>query len=227
MDYFEVEKDLRIAIDNGREVELISSSVDQDMEKQLRLVLDRILDRYTRNKLFDTIFACIIELATNGTKANMKHLFLSELNDDAADSKKHKENLKAFKKALSDKSWVQKYSIQAREQGFFVKIAFTHDHDGITIRISNNLPLSNEDEERIRKKFNLAMKYDDLISFYDAHHDDSEGEGLGFALNVILMKGENIDPALFRIGNVENQTVARIEIPFSNDFKSIRNKLSE
>ncbi|MBI3396615.1 MAG: hypothetical protein HY042_12310, partial [Spirochaetia bacterium] len=127
-----------------------------------------------------------------------------------------------FKRKMTDRTWVSEYSQRAKSLGFYVKIVFQHSPAGITVEVINNLPLISEDEKRIREKFAHAMKYDDLVSFYEDHHDNTEGEGLGFALNVILMKAESIDPALFRIGNVEGRTVARIEIPLGPGFKSVR-----
>jgi len=224
MEYFDIEKNLLIAIDDGKSVELISSRIDENIEKQLRLVIERILERYGKSAMYDTLFSCIVELATNGTKANMKHLFFKDLNIDIHNPEEYYRQLKVFKERMTDRQWVQEHSIKARELGFYVKIAFHHNSDGITIEVINNLPLLDEDEKRIRHKFSSAMKYDDIISFYNDHHDSTEGEGLGFALNVILMKAENIDPALFRIGNLKGQTVARIEIPLTAHFKSLRKK---
>ena len=48
------------------------------------------------------------------------------------------------------------------------------------------------------------------------------GAGLGLALVIILLKGEGIDPKLFRIMIREDRTIARLEIPFSEKFVSKR-----
>lgn len=55
--------------------------------------------------------------------------------------------------------------------------------------------------------------------------DSTEGEGLGLVLSLILLKAENLDPSLFRIGTKNGLTFARIEIPFSNKFVSKRNNI--
>jgi hypothetical protein len=68
------------------------------------------------------------------------------------------------------------------------------------------------------------MMFDNLVSFYLEHGDDTEGEGIGFALSVLLLKGENINPALFRVGSFDGRTIARIEVPFTEKFRSVRGK---
>ena len=68
------------------------------------------------------------------------------------------------------------------------------------------------------------MSYDDLLSFYMANGDQTEGEGMGLVMNLLLLKGEEIDPALFRIGNIDGKTMGRIEIPFTENFQSVRGK---
>ena len=52
--------------------------------------------------------------------------------------------------------------------------------------------------------------------------DNTEGAGLGLALIIIMMKGEGIDPNLFRIAITDEYTSARLEIPFTNEFKDHR-----
>ena len=54
--------------------------------------------------------------------------------------------------------------------------------------------------------------------------DNTEGAGLGIALIMILLKNENVDPNLFRIITGKEQPIARVEIPFSENYITIRSK---
>ena len=89
----------------------------------------------------------------------------------------------------------------------------------------NNTELLPAEETRIREKLALGEKYDDLMSYYMDNSDSTEGEGLGLVLSLILLKAENLDPSLFRIGTKNGLTFARIEIPFNTQFVSKRNHL--
>lgn len=95
------------------------------------------------------------------------------------------------------------------------------------IWVFNDTDLIPTDEKRIREKLAEGMTYEDLLSFYMANGDQAEGEGLGLVMNLLLLKGENINPALFRLGYIDGKTMARIEIPFSEDFVSTRGENPE
>jgi hypothetical protein len=78
----------------------------------------------------------------------------------------------------------------------------------------------------LRDKIARTLKYDDLMQYYLDHSDETEGAGMGLALVVILLKGEGIDPQLFRVKSTDHDTIARIEIPMGRNFKSIRDTKS-
>ena len=116
------------------------------------------------------------------------------------------------------------YGMKARRKGYFVLIDFHFDTDGLTIEVVNNTPIAPQEEEAMREKLKKAMGYNDIAEFYmdQAMMGESEGAGLGLALVIILLKGEGIDPKLFRIMIREDRTIARLEIPFSEKFISKR-----
>ncbi|MCE9501756.1 MAG: histidine kinase, partial [Leptospira sp.] len=79
------------------------------------------------------------------------------------------------------------------------------------------------EEERIRSKLREGLKHEDILSYYSANADSTEGEGIGLVLSLLLLKAENLDPSLFRIGTKDGVTFSRIEIPFTDGFVSKRN----
>lgn len=222
MNYFEIERNLEVALNDGSKIEIVSFRVDEAVEQQLQLTVERILARYGRAHLKDALFTCALELATNATKANMKHVFFAEQGLDIANEQDYERGLPMFKSQALTRTWLETYAEKASQMGLQVKMIFTHTEDGLRIEIINNKAILPQDEERIREKFQKAMQYESLHEYFLDHADQTEGEGLGFALNILLLKGENIDASLFRIGREERGTIARIEIPFTENYVSAR-----
>ena len=225
--YFDIENSIEIAVNDGKSINLISYSFSEDMEKKLNSVIKKVTGKFSQDDLGGVIYTIIKELAINGTKANIKYLFLEENNFDPEDRDSYNEGMKLFKKNISEKFLLQ-MGAKARKKGLWVKIHFNYNDTGLSIYVKNNRLLSQHDEKRIREKLSKAMQYTDIAQFYMENLDESEGAGMGIALIIILLKAENIDPAYFRIFTEEdNTTIARVEIPFTEDFVSLREQGKE
>lgn len=197
--------------------------LSEEDEALLNELLQRILGVYGREGLQFTLFSCLKELITNGLKANIKHILFKELGISGLERREYLRGMAELKQRFSQQ-WFFRYAAKAAEAGLFVEIRITHDPDGMRIEVVNNIDILPEDEKRVRSKFSRGMTYDNLGSFYLDHGDSSEGEGLGFALSVLLLRGQQINPALFRVGSSGGETFARLEIPFSENFRSVRGK---
>ena len=86
----------------------------------------------------------------------------------------------------------------------------------------NNTPIPKIDEKRMRKKLSIAMKYNSLADYYMDNADNVEGAGMGLAMIIILLTNQGIDPQYLRIGTNKNETIARLEIPFSDKYIPLR-----
>ena len=218
--YFEIESSIEIAVEDNKQINLISYALSEDMEKKLELVVEKILERFNRTDLKSTIYTCVKELAINGTKANIKKIFFDELNINYEDTDDYDRGIEEFKNNFSEE-WLYQYGKKAKESGYFVKIKFFYDEHGMRVEITNNVPIKPIDEIRIREKLAMAMKYDDIAQFYIDNADNTEGEGIGIALVVLLLKAEEIDPQLFRIGIIDTLTTARLKSPFPMSLKQL------
>ncbi|MBI39121.1 MAG: histidine kinase [Leptospiraceae bacterium] len=211
------------AVNEGKRIRFITYSLTDTMERQLDFVIAAILKKHEHPSLQSTLYSCLKELVVNATKANAKRVFFEELKLDINDPGEYRTGMEKLKGNISEK-WIREYGDKAKARGLETSITFDHTDDGLRILVLNDTDLIGADENRIREKLAEGMSYDDLLSFYMANGDQTEGEGMGLVMNLLLMKGEEIDPALFRIGNVEGKTMGRIEIPFSERFESVRGK---
>jgi hypothetical protein len=223
LDYFDIEKNLQIAVDDGKVIRIISYAMTSDVENTLDKILERILEKYNRLDLKSLIYTCTKELAINGTKANLKRIFFEEYKLEINNENEYNEGMALYKKVMKEDVSIN-YGKKAKKKGLYVKISFLYNEDVLKIEVINNSAITIQEELRLREKMAKTMQYDDLMQYYIDNADDTEGEGMGIALIIILLKGENIDPHLFRIYAQDSKTIARIEIPMSKDYKTVRQK---
>ena len=219
--YFEIEKNIEIAVNDGRQITVITYSVNNDIEQQLDTIIATILERHGDPELKGPIYTCIKELAINGTKANQKRVFFEEIGLDMLDPSAYAEGMRLYKQSLSERKALE-YGVRARDKGLFVKISFDYDEAGMRIRVMNNTPINPAEERRLRDKLARVMQYESIVEFYMEQGDETEGAGMGIALIIILLKGAGINPHYFRLGLSNDITTALIEIPFNEGFVSIR-----
>lgn len=221
--YFDIEKNLEVAINSGHIIKLISYSMSDDVEKKLDSIIDSILIKYGKEDLKSMIYTCVKELAINGTKANLKRLFFEEKGLNILEEKDYEKGVQLYKSVMDEKNAMQ-YGLVAKDHGLFVRISFYHDEDGLRIEVMNNTLMTMQEERRLREKLAKTMTYNDLIEFYMENADNTEGAGMGMALIITLIKSSGIDPNLFRIITSGAETIARIEIPFKENYVSFRSK---
>lgn len=219
--FFELDKTIRLKIEQESELALQSSKVSSTVEKYVLEALRLILDKYERTDLMDMLYTIIKELAINAVKANQKRIFFEEAGLDIAAAADYEEGMQRFKLEFSDEM-NEVYGRKALARGIYVLIVLQHDETGLTVEVINNTPILSFEERRLREKMKKSMAYHDLAEFYLDNADNTEGAGLGLAMIVILLKGANIDPAYFRIFTLPDRTVARLELPFTEDFVSRR-----
>ena len=205
----------------GRKFVLVTHSLTNNVEKQIDFLIATILKKYGRESLQAALYSCVKEIVVNATKANAKRVFFEEHGLKVDNREEYIEGMKRIKALLSE-SWILEYGRKAKQRGMEVSVAFYHNNDGLRVEVKNDADILPTDEERIRLKLAEGTTYDDLVSFYMKNADNTEGEGLGLVMNLLLLKAENINPALFRIGMVDGKSLARVEIPFSENFKSVR-----
>ncbi|MCR9141858.1 MAG: histidine kinase [bacterium] len=221
--FFELEQSIKFQVNNASELALQSSRIDQKVEKYLQHTLHLLLERFGRGDLLDMVYTITKELTINGVKANHKRLFFEEHGYDLEDTSRYEAGVAAFRGEFSDEM-NEHWGRVALERGIYVKIHLTYDESGLCIEVINNTPIAEIEESRMREKFKKSMGYSDIAEFYMDNMDNTEGAGLGIALIMILMKGEGLDPNLFRIYTKPDSTIARVEIPFGEDYVSRRSR---
>ena len=137
---------------------------------------------------------------------------------DPNDNLQYESFMNSFKDNLTDKKFPY-YRSKMKENGFYIKIKIFYDKKRIVLRIINNFPLLQKEEERIREKFIKSKKYDNLFEFYVDHGDNTEGAGMGITMVEILLAQSGFDRHIFTIysSKIKRETVAKLEIPMQPD----------
>lgn len=196
--------------------------IDDEIESKIETALTLMFTKFDRPDIAGVVYTCIKELLINGSKANIKRALFTRSKLNIDNENQYLQGMLEFRNELSEEH-AKKFLKELRNLDLWVSIRFEYQPNGVRITVINNAHITSLENKRLREKLKKAMGYEDIVQFYMDQGDEMEGAGMGIALIVMLLKGLEIDPGLFRIGNTpENTTFARIEIPLDNSYKSLR-----
>lgn len=221
MNQLDSQFDMEIITETEKEIVFKAYRTSRHLEERVQDTLSQILKKYERERLTPILYTVLKELIINATKANQKRVFFEENNFDITNAEHYEIGIKQYKKIFSE-NMGELYAPKCKLKDYYCMIIFEYVESGLTIEIRNNTLIAKQEEKSLREKLAMPMGYDDLAQFYMDNADNTEGAGLGLALIIIMMKGEGIDPNLFRISITDEYTSARLEIPFTNEFKAHR-----
>ncbi|MCB1158626.1 MAG: histidine kinase [Leptospiraceae bacterium] len=217
----ELDDKIKKMIYEREKISIKSSKINSEFEKYLLSIITEVLSKHKQERYVDLLYTIAKELSINAIKANQKRIFFEDHKLDITNDEDYIKGLALYKSKFSE-SLAEEYGKKCQQKGIFVRINFFYTEDGMYIEVINNTPVIKTEEIRLREKMKKAMVYNDIAEFYMDNMDNSEGAGLGIALTMILLKNENIDPNLFRIITRSTETIARIELPFTDNYISIR-----
>ncbi|MCE9501388.1 MAG: histidine kinase [Leptospira sp.] len=219
----EISENIRLSIENGKILALRTHRITKSVEVYIQSAIELILDKCKHPTLVPMLYTVIKELSINACKANQKRIFFDEKGYDIKNPADYAKGIVEYKELFSEEM-SNEYGLKAKKKGYYCLITFNYTIDGMTLEVINNTPIAKEEETSLREKLEKGMGYEDIAQFYMDNADNTEGAGLGLALILIMLKGEGIDPNYFRITIGEDTTTARLEIPFTENFKSKRKK---
>jgi len=206
------ESEILTRIKKGEEFHFHRFGPSQDFDEELILLLNLLSDHYKRLGFGSIFYTIVKDLILNGYKANFKRVFFLENKLDINSPADYELGVRMYKSfILAGRS--KSYSELAEQKNFFVDIGITHNHDAIHVTVTNNNRLTPGEMLKIKNSLLHAQDYNDIMEYYIERGDNSEGEGIGIALCVILLKGEGIPTHNFKIFSNKNDTIATVTIP--------------
>jgi len=202
----------------------LDETVKNTVQQKLREIISRYDHPLSREENIDVIYTCLKELMVNASKSNIKKTFFIEAQINEQDKEVYERAKHNFKKILTDKyfSYLRE---KLKKHNAYVQVEFEEKQGGIVLKVYNNTPLWDEEEETIRSTLKKATSMGDSnLTLYYTEGENHEGAGLGLMLIIHLLREVGVDPRLFRIGTVDGKTMARIEIPLTADYAPLRQK---
>lgn len=191
---------------------------DEALETDIKQSLEMILDYYNCRELTMPIFTCLNELLGNAIKANYKNLYFENYapKNNALEVVPYHVALKLFKMELSSGrlDYLRKMAAR-RDVKATVEVSVENDY--LTIKISNPVPLSEQERNNILTKMEDVEKYDNLSEYFNTTLDDpmKEGAGLGIMFIGMMLQSLGLSPDELKIFTENRRTIAKVSIPLN------------
>lgn len=219
------EEELIEAIEKGLKIGLNCYTPVSSFLKNLETILRFILNHYNKIDLLPTIFGVLQELVAFSCKSNMRYIFYKKNGYELTSIEKFQELEPLFLKEVS----TQETSLQYRQELILnkmnVQTVLEHTEIGLNVRVYNKSEEQLNQDFYIRDYLRKAMKYESINEYFQDHPEDPDGKNMGLAFSIILLKEAGLRPDLMRFGKPGLGAYSRIEIPFVNEYKSIRDRI--
>lgn len=172
-----------------------------------------ILEERSLTSLASSIYTITKDLILNGTKANYKRIFFIKTGLDIHHPGDYELGVRMFKSKVL-LGTLPDFAPLAKDLNLWVEAEFISEEDNFIVRVKNNQSMVSPEILKIRTSLIYAQNYEDIMEYYLERADDSEGEGIGIALIIILLKDLGVPVSNFRIENQDGLTVANITFPW-------------
>ena len=213
------------AIVSSIPVTIKSFKLPHETEMYIEEVLGVYLDNFGQGELKDRISYCMRELAVNAKKANTKRVYFSEKNLDIDNPEDYAKGMESFKQETLDNInyWLEKQE----KAGLYIKVVFHTTDNSFTMSIKNNVLISQKEQIRVYDRIARSRAFESMEEALSSVLDDSEGAGLGIVILVLMLKKIGLDEDAFDIDVTDDETIARITIPFADVHVENLNQLAQ
>jgi hypothetical protein len=218
------EEELQLGIEQGQKIGLNCYTPVSSFLRNLETVLRLILRYYERSDLLPTIFGVVQELISFSCISNMRYIFYERYGYTLDSNEKFLEIEPLFlKEVSSSKNFSFREELIRRKM--IVQTVIEHNDIALNIKVYNKSEHQLDQEFYIRDYLRKAMQYSDVNEYFEDHPEDPQGKNIGLAFSIILLKEAGLRPDLMRFGKPGIGGYSRIEIPFTNDYQSLRDRI--
>ncbi|UMQ53630.1 hypothetical protein FH582_17130 [Leptospira interrogans] len=212
------------AIEAGTKIELDGYILNDSFRSNLEKFVKLCLENYNKNDLAPVVYSVIQEMLLRATVSNLREYFCQENGIDFFDQNSFDSSEEQFRKFLNTLD-LKTVRDSLKSKGLFLKVIIRHNHTGLAAEVFNNSKSIPFIEERLRKYLASAMEYKNLMDYYNSYPEDKEGRNLGLAFSILMLRETELKPELLRISSRNDVHISRLEIPFGEEYKSIRKQI--
>jgi hypothetical protein len=211
-------------IKEGKTIAMNCYTLTDNFVKNLETVLRNILQHYEKTDLLPAIFGTTQELVNWTCLSNMRYIYYKQNELDLNNESIFKENESRFLTSINKLNSAN-YREYLKSNNMYVHVVFEHEVTGLNIKVHNVSDNTLNQEKYLRNYLKQAMNYTNVLDYFQDHPEDPQGKNMGLAFSIIILKESGLRPDLMRISKAGSGAYSRIEIPFVNEYQSIRDKI--
>ncbi|MEE9306676.1 MAG: HDOD domain-containing protein [Spirochaetia bacterium] len=188
-------------------------TLPHETEEYLDEVLNIFLSELGFPEIKDQLSYCLRELAVNAKKANTKRAYFKEKGLDLNNPQHYAEGMKNFKEDTLEN--IQHYLQKQKELGLYLKVIYHTREKTFSISVRNNVEMTKIEQIRIFDRIARSRAFTSMEEAFATVLDQTEGAGLGIVILILMLKKIGLDEDSFAIDVEDKETVATLNIPFS------------
>jgi len=195
----------------GEDVTLTFKFIDESSLVLVNAILLKVLARMGNIFLLETVITIVREIIFNAFKANLKRMYFLSEGIDINDPELYEEAMIAFK----DNFLYNLDSVVSivKASDYSITITFSVKENSFQLTVFNNVPIIQEEFNRIHMRIQKAEEYETLTDAYNDVYDPTEGAGLGLILMIFLLKNSGIGAKNLSIDSDKKGVTVAIKIP--------------
>jgi len=208
------------SIDNPM-ISIEAYSVSDDVEKELKNVLEALLNEYNIIDMQHPLYTCIKELLINAIKANFKNIYFEDYStqDPSKQLLSYEVAIKLFMLEMTREE-AQNLERLARKKDIKARISIWIKDDFLNFSIHNPVPMTEIEQKNVEKKIEIANRLNDISEYFMEIENDphKEGAGLGLVLITMMLKGLFNSNESLNIKTDTHGTTASIRVPLNKQL---------
>ncbi len=184
----------------------------RDVESVVTRIIHRYLEEYDILFMKNPILTVVKELLNNAVKANVKRLYFKNKKLEISKIDDYRKGMESFKEEVYQKDNNELLN-KLEKSNLVVRISFKTSKEHIHINVINNIPILEQELNKVKARIVKAYKYHDITDAFDDVIDDSEGAGLGLIMAMMLFKNAGLPADSFQIYRKDDLTIATLSIP--------------